>query len=308
MQIFKDILERYFPTLKKSISNIHLSYRYYLRKNMSEEQWIINTKETYERLFGKELDLEDPKTYTEKMQFSKLFLNSPIKTELTDKLKVREWIKDKIGEQYLIPLLGVWDKVEDIDYEQLPEQFVLKTNHGTRTNIVVKNKSQLNVKKTNKKLDKWMKTDYTYTSGFQPHYKDIERKIFAEKYMENTDGTSINDYKFLCFNGDVYYFWIDFDRSDNHKRNVYNLNWELQDWNQHDYGNYQGNVVKPKKFNEMVEIARILCNGFSHVRVDLYYIDDQIYFGEMTFTNGSGFEKITPSEADLMLGELWHLE
>ena len=143
-------------------------------------------------------------------------------------------------------------------------------------------------------------------SGFELQYKDIKPKIIAEKYIVDNDG-ELKDYKFLCFDSKVYFCWIDVGRFTAHRRNVYNLEWELQKWSQYSYGNTHFQVPKPENFELMVNLAEKLCKGFSHVRVDLYNVNGKIYFGEMTFTNASGFEKITPNDYNLMLGNLWKL-
>lgn len=137
-------------------------------------------------------------------------------------------------------------------------------------------------------------------------YKDIKPKIIAEKFI-NDKNNHLNDYKFLCFDGKVYYCWVDMDRYSNHTRNVYDVNWQLQPWNQNTFENAEFDIQKPKNYEEMIIIAEKLSRGFSHVRVDLYNVDGKIYFGEMTFTSGNGFSLIYPEEYNLMLGSLWNL-
>ena len=252
---------------------------------------------------GEGYDFANPRTYTQKIQWLKLYDSTPIKSQLTDKVAVREWIKDKIGEEYLIPVIGVYDHFEDIDFKSLPNQFVIKLNHGSGWNIVVKDKTKLDVNDAKKRIKKWMKLDFSFWSVYEMHYSPIKPRILIEKYVEDSKG-KLSDYKFLAFDGIVKYCWMDFDRAERHKRNVYDLEWNLQPWNQYTYGNYEGTVDKPKNFEEMCRIATILSEGFNHVRIDLYNVDGKIYFGEMTFTNGSGLEKITPKEYDSMLGNM----
>ena len=151
-----------------------------------------------------------------------------------------------------------------------------------------------------------LETDYS-CRYCEMHYKDISPKIIAEEFIDSR-GSDLVDYKFLCFDGVPYYCWVDMDRFTNHTRNVYDLKWNIQAWNQRSYGNFKGVVDKPRNFDIMIEIVKKLSRGFSHVRVDLYNVDGKIYFGEMTFTNGSGFEEISPIEADLMLGDLWKIK
>ena len=181
----------------------------------------------YEAAIGHKLNWDNLQTYTEKMQWAKLYDKNPLKATLTDKYLVREWVEKTIGGEYLIPLLGVWDNFEDIDFSELPDRFVLKTNHGSGTNLIVKDKSKLNLKRAKRMFDDWMNIDYAYNSNFEMHYTDIKPKIIAEKYMETSTG-ELPDYKFLCFGGKPYYCWVDCGRFTNHTRNVYDLDWKLK--------------------------------------------------------------------------------
>ena len=273
-------------------------------KKLSDDKRRKIISDIYLKRIGHEMNWHNPTAYTEKMQIEKLSPNA-IKTRLADKYLVREWVAEKIGEEYLIPLLGVWDSFDEICFEDLPQQFVLKTNHGSGTNVIVKDKSQLDKKNAKYKFDYWMKTDFAYTTGFEMHYSDIPRKILAEKYLE-TDLGELQDYKFICFDGKPYFCWVDLGRySDKHTRTVFDMDWNLQPWTQERYGISSEPIDKPKNFEKMVELATVLCQGFSHVRVDFYNIDGTIYFGEMTFTNGSGFDPIIPEEYDYVLGNMW---
>lgn len=267
---------------------------------------LIYLRWLYKKKIGRSLNLHDPKAYTEKIQWAKLHDCTPIKTKLSDKYLVREWVSERVGEEYLIPLLGVWDKYSDIDFESLPNSFVLKTNHGSGTVFVVKDKSEFDEKKCKTLFNDWMHTDYSYVFGLELQYTNIKRKILAEEYLD-AKGKELQDYKFLCFDGKPYFCWVDLDRFSNHKRNIYDLDWVLQPWNQYTYGNSAIEIPKPKNFDKMVEIASVLCQGFSHVRVDLYNIEGKIYFGEMTFTNGSGYECIVPDKYDFELGKQWKI-
>lgn len=308
--MLKQKLKKGFPQLyewylhvqrKKCISKIKK------RKKLSTDQYEQEISKQYQQRIGHELNWNKLDTYTEKMQWEKLYDKDPRKSELTDKYKVRRWVADRIGEEYLIELLGVWDCFEDIDFSKLPDSFVLKTNHGSGTNVIVKDKAKLNLKETKRKFKDWLDTDFGYKS-LELHYADISpRKIIAEKYIE-TDKGELQDYKFLCFSGKPYYCWVDMGRYSNHTRNVYNLNWEPQPWNQEAYAHYEKPIEKPKNFEKMVKIAEILAEGFAHVRVDLYNVDGKVYFGEMTFTNGGGFDRIIPAKYDKVLGDLWEIQ
>ena len=280
-------------------------------ESLSLDEIRVKDSELYLEKIGRHMNWDNPVTYTEKMQLEKIFHYDPIKTVLADKYKVREWVKERIGDSYLVPLCGegVYDSPYDIDFSALPKSFVIKTNHGSGDAIIIRDKDTLtkkDIKKICAKMNYLLKCRFS-TLGFELHYADIEPKIMIERLIECED-EDLPDYKFLCFDGKPYFCWVDKGRYHNHKRNVYNLDWELQPWNQREYGNYEGIIEKPNNFEKMIEIATNLSQGFSHVRVDLYNVDGKIYFGEMTFTNGCGFEKIIPYEADLMLGTLWNLK
>ena len=276
-------------------------------RGFSHAQLMKYDADLYENRHGYPLDWNNLKTYSEKMQWEKLFNSEdPRKVLCSDKYRVREWVSEKIGEQYLIPLLGVWDRPDEIEFDKLPEQFVLKTNCGSGDIVIVKNRNKLSkwdIKGIRTKLDYFQKMKFGYNTC-ELHYNYIAPKVIAEQFID-CSYEDLPDYKFLCFNGEPYFCWVDVDRYHKHKRNVYNLDWELQEWNQYRYGNAERTVEKPENFDRMIELARELAAGFSHVRVDLYNIDGKIYFGEMTFTNSSGFEPIVPDGADRMLGDLW---
>ena len=253
---------------------------------------------------GTKVNWDHPLTYTDKIDVSKIYMVSQQKADLSDKVAVRAWIADRIGANYLVPIIGTYDDFESIDFEKLPNSFVIKCNHDSASVTVIKDKSLITPKKYKRLKQKYdeffLKRDYAF-KGFEMHYSLISPKIIVEQYL----GDSISDYKFLCFDGTAKYCWVDFDRFTNHKRNIYDMDWKLQPFNQWKYGNYCKVVEPPKEFDEMKTIVSVLCKGFPHVRVDLYDIDGKVYFGEMTFTNGNGAEMITPPEWDRKLGDLW---
>ena len=289
--------------LLKIRNNIRAEYNYNHHQTMTYDEIEKEVDQVYFNIFNRHVNWDNPQSYNEKMQVSKIYNPTGLKTRLTDKYTVREWIKSKIGEKYLIPLYGVCDSFDEIDFENLPEQFVIKCNHDSGSVILCPDKNKFDINSARKKINRALSRDYAWPA-FEMHYKNIPPKIIIEKYM----GDSINDYKFLCFDGKPFYCWVDFDRFTNHKRNIYNLDWELQPFNQCEYGNYLKEVPKPKNFDEMKNIAGELCKNFDHVRVDLYVIDEKIYFGEMTFTNAGGFEKIIPDEWSYKLGALWKFD
>ena len=257
----------------------------------------------YFKVKQQQINLDNPQTFNEKIQWLKLYDSTPIKTKLADKYLVRDWVKEKIGEKYLITLLGVYDKFEEIDFDKLPNQFVIKCNHGSGWNIIVKDKSKLNLAEIKEKLDKWLKTNFAFKYGYELHYRDIKPKIIIEKYVSN-DGKNLYDYKFWCFNGNVKYMQFRNDFSEHLEMCFYDLHWKKQPF-YYDHPLYKPDLPKPDNFSEMVNIAQKLCKGFAFVCVDLYRLNDgSIKFGEMTFTRSSGTGKWCDEKYNYKLGQL----
>lgn len=305
--VLKKIIKKdsyiYFFLKRMKMKLIDIRFNY---MDLEEKKKYIG--KLYKKHIGKEIDWDAPKSYTEKIQCEKLYGSLEYKILLADKYRVRNWVESRIGKEYLIEILGVWKNVDEIDFSKLPNKFVLKTNCASGDAIVITNKGKLKnseIAKYRKKLNYYLNCKYGIDTGeFQ--YSNMKPLIIAEKFIGFGE-EDLPDYKFLCFEGVPYYCWVDVGRHHNHKRNVYDMNWELQNWNQERYGNTEFEIPKPANFEKMIEIATKLSNGFKHVRVDLYNVKGKIYFGEMTFTNGSGFEPIIPNEADLMLGAMWKL-
>lgn len=276
------------------------------RKKLPESAYRDIVAKQYKKRIGKDLDWDNIKSYTEKMQLEKLYNNYPLKSLCADKYLVREWVASKIGEDYLIPIISVWDHFEDIDFDLLPNKFVLKTNHGSGTNAIIKDKAKINKNQLRISFKDWMNTDFGYKS-MELHYSKIVPKIIAEEFIE-TEDEDLQDYKFLCFDGVPKFCWVDKGRYSIHTRDVFDMDWKLQPWTQERLGHSKEFISCPKNFEKMVELAKKLSEGFSHVRVDFYNVNGKIYFGEMTFTNGGGYDRIIPSEYDLMLGNMWNNE
>lgn len=256
-------------------------------------------------MLGYSLDLSNPQTFNEKLQWLKLYDRKPEYTMMVDKYKVREYIKEQLGEEYLIPLLGVWDKAEDIDFDKLPNQFVLKCNHNSGFGMYIcKDKSKLTqkeIKVIRKNLTKGLQQDY-YLTGREWPYKDVPRKIIAEKYMEDETG-QLRDYKFYCFNGEPKIIMINSDREIGKAKADYfdmDFHWLDFKWG---YDHAPVKPLKPKKFEKMKEFAAVLSKDIPELRVDFYEVDNKIYFGELTFFDGSGFDKIEPKEWDKKIGD-----
>jgi len=257
----------------------------------------------FEKYHGYPLRLAAPGTFSEKLQWLKLFNEDPLITTCADKYRVREYVQEKIGEDVLVPLLGVYDSPDQIDFAALPDRFVLKVNWGSGYNIICKDKNTLNIKKVKKMLAKWLKNEKnTYYIGFQFAYKNIIPKITCEQYIEQID-KNLLDYKFFCFHGTVAYVQVDSDRDTNHSISFYDRQWEKMNFRYADKPDHAV-IPKPEVFEEMLALAEKLAQPFVFVRADLYNINAKIYFGELTFYPTDGISPFTPQEWDAKLGDL----
>lgn len=242
---------------------------------------------------GRSLNLENPKLLNEKLQWLKLYDHNPLYTELVDKYKVKKVISKIIGEEYIIPTLGVWDKAEDIDFHKLPNSFVLKTNHDSHSLFLCKDKSLCDIDRVIKKLNKALKRN-GFWYGREWPYKNVNPKIIAEPYIENDDGTSLIDYKFYCYGGKPIYFMCSYGEAEhnviNHK---FDMSLKSIDHLFKEKPAIEASDIHiPENIGQMIEIVKKLCKDFQHIRVDLYNVDGKIYFGEMTFYSSAGFMNI----------------
>lgn len=268
-------------------------YAYY--KNLPLSQYDKELKEQIKLFFpkAKEYDIDSPSTFNEWIQHFKVSMTEEelaLKTRLSDKYAVREWIASKIGTKHLIPLVGgPWKRGEDIDFDALPEKFVLKANHGSGMNLVVKDKSKLDKEMAVRECNKWINTLFGWL-GIEAYFH-IPKCIIAEEYIEQSNG-DLMDYKIHCFHGRPRIIQIIWERdfqSHTAKEAFFDMDWKRGSLMYHTYEQYEEAPARPKRLNEMVNIAEKLSSGFQYVRVDLYDVNDKIYFGEMTFTPGNGF-------------------
>lgn len=261
--------------------------------------------------FKKIPNLKDPKRFTEKIQLRKVNYDKKIYSKLADKYEVRKYIEKEIGEDILIPLYFAKPYITIEDLENLPNSFVLKTNNASGTNIIVKDKSKENLSELVKRMNKYVKTKFWYRT-FEMFYKNIKPLIIAEKYLETKDGFVPNDYKFHVFNKqDSQYILIQADHgrySEKHDRAYFDENWNIIDMNNGEKFESDFTFDKPKNFKKMLEIVKKLSKKFDYVRVDLYNDSGKIYFGEITFTDGSGLDPYEPDENDFKLGSYWDYE
>lgn len=267
-------------------------------------------KVRYRGEMNKPLNLRNPQTFNEKLQWLKLYDRKPEYTVMVDKYAAKQYVAAKIGEQYIIPTLGVWEHFDDIDFDSLPNQFVLKCTHDSGGLVVCKDKSSLDKTAAREKIEKSLKQNY-YWSGREWPYKNVPPRIIAEKYMSNNqekdnEGTSLKDYKFYSFNGEPQYLYIS-DNMDDHKKariSFATMEWEKAPFGRTDYHEFKELPEKPKHFEDMVKLVRVLSEDHSFLRVDLYEINNNIYFGELTFHPCAGFMPFKPEEWDNRLGQL----
>ncbi|MEQ2678569.1 ATP-grasp fold amidoligase family protein [Enterocloster citroniae] len=261
-------------------------------KRLNEEQKRVELKNWYFKQTGEKLDLECPKNFNQKIQWLKIYDNVPEKSILSDKYLVRNWVREKIGEKYLISLYGVWSNADDIDFKIIPKPFVLKSNHGSGMNLIINEKYKFNENRLRKVADRWLKTPYDM-SGMEQQYYTITRRIIAEKFIVQKDG-NLMDYKIHCFNGEPQFIQVIGDRNlelHTAKECYFDLKWNRNNSLYNTYQQYEVPPKKPECLHEMLEIASCLSKGFIYVRVDLYIIEEGIKFGEMTFTPASGIGK-----------------
>ena len=255
---------------------------------------------------GYPLDLTHPRTYNEKLQWIKLYDRNPLYTVLSDKYLVRDYISKTIGNQYLVPVIGVYKKAEDIPWEILPNRFVLKCNHASGTNVICKDKSKLDLEEATKKLNSWLKVN-AYWGAREWCYKNIEPCIICEEFIETADGNTPDDYKFMCFNGEPKLIQLHHDRFGNHTLDYYTPAWEKASIKRIDANISSVSTKKPENLDEMLVIARILSKDMYYARVDLYSVDGKVLFGEVTFYPTGGFSTFSNYEDDLALGDMLRL-
>lgn len=282
-----------------------IKYRYLnssFGEKMSDERYL---KKKYRLFMNKKLNLNDPKTFNEKLQWLKLYNRKPEMVMMADKYLAREYIAKELGEEYLIPLIGVWDDPNQIDFDALPEKFVLKCNHNSGLGMCIcKDKTKLDISKTKNELKQGLEQDY-YLTGREWPYKDIPRKIIAEKFMEDETGGLV-DYKFFCFDGYVDCVMVCLERHlGDTKFYFFDEMWNLKRLNIRGLNAPEGFTVrKPECMDKMFEIAKKLSKGHPFVRVDLYECSGAIYFGELTFYPDSGFDANLLSSTDEYFGSL----
>ena len=294
-------MNKFLKAAKNLIKNPYLLYPY--MGSLGLLNWLPDAaylKGCFRATMGYKLDLENPKTFNEKLQWLKLHDRNPAYTQMVDKYAVREYIKNTIGEEYLIPLLGVWDSFDEIDFNELPEQFVLKCNHDSGSVIICKDKKTFDIDSARRMLKKALRVNY-YPHSKEWPYKNIKPKIIAEQFMVDESGVELKDYKFFAFNGEVKSLFIATDRPHDTRFDFFDT-----DFNHLPFTNGHPHTTKvlkrPDSFDEMIRLAEKLSEGIPHVRVDFYDINGKVYFGELTFYHWSGMTPFEPVEWDYTFG------
>lgn len=283
------------------VINNRIKYNYYSK--ISETQYEKELKKWYYNLTKKELDFNKPETFNEKIQYLKLNDNSDLKTLLCDKYKSKEWIKTNIGEKYVVPLIGVWNDFDEIDFGNLPKSFVLKCNHGCAYNSIVSDKTNLDINMERRKFNRWIKENYAFKNGFELQYKKIPPKIICEEYL----GSNIVDCQFWCTEGDIMFIsYIEGPHNGNAKSS-YNEKWEKLDFVT-SLPRLEKTIEKPKALDEMIDISKKISKNFKFVRVDFYILEDgNIKISEITFTPATGVVSWNPECINLKLGKMINL-
>lgn len=269
--------------------------------NWMDDKTFLKLK--YRIRFGKKLDLENPKSFNEKLQWLKLYDRNPEYTKMVDKYEVKKYVDDIIGEEYIIPTLGIYDKFEDIDFDSLPNQFVLKCTHDSGGLVICTDKSKFDKKTAKRKIEKCLKREYFFNTREWP-YKNVKPRIIAEKYMVDESGYELKDYKFFVFDGVVKSMFIATDRNSNHETcfDFFDRDFKhLPIKNGHPNSNKE--ITKPQNYERMIELAEELGKGIPQVRIDFYNINGKIYFGEITFYHWSGLKPFEPEQWDYKFGE-----
>lgn len=261
----------------------------------------IYLKILYKKILNKKLNLKTPQTFNEKMQWLKLYNRNPLYTTLVDKYEVKQYISDKIGENYIIPTIGIYNKFNEINFDELPDKFVMKCTHDSGSTIICTSKKKFDVEAAKKKIEKCMSINYYYNGREWP-YKNVKPRIIIEKYINISEKEEMIDYKFFCFNGIPKMLLVCTERSEGLKKTFFDMNGNIIKLKE---GNHENNyfINLPTKFAKMKELAQKIAQKNIFIRVDFYEIEGKVYFGECTFFPNSGFEIFNPSKYDNILGD-----
>jgi len=296
-------LNRGFKFFSNKTYRIEKLTRWGFYNRLSDEKHL---KKLFKARMGYPLNLEDPQTFNEKLQWLKLYDRKPIYTSMVDKYEVKNYVADIIGEEHIIPTISVWDKFDDIDFDALPNQFVLKCTHDSGGLVICKDKNQLNLAKARKKINRSLKNRFFYRFR-EWAYKDVKPRIIAERYMEDEqEAVGLTDYKFYCFDGEPKFLYVSSGLGDHASARIsfLTMDWNFAPYERSDYAPFEDLPNKPKSFEQMVEICKTLSKGIPFLRVDLYEINKEIYFSELTFYPSGGFMPFKNRDHDLEIGNM----
>ena len=293
------VITRFIKYITDADCRFRVNAKQGLYKKMDDAAFL---KRYYKARTGREIDLDHPKTFNEKLQWLKLHDRNPRYPEMVDKVKVKQIVSSIIGEEHIIPTYGVWENFDDIDFDTLPNQFVLKCTHDSHSVVICKDKNKFDVRRAKKTLTRALRKNYYQQSREWP-YKSVQPRILAEKFMVDESGVELKDYKVLCFDGVPKLIELHQGRfSDRHYQDFYDLNWNKTTiCNIHEEMS-PAVAPKPVCLDEMIKFSQMLSKDIPHVRVDWYVINEKLYFGELTFYDASGFDLYKDDRDDLMLG------
>ena len=257
----------------------------------------------YFKWFRKFVNFRSPKTFNEKIQWLKLYDHNPDHIIMADKYEAKIKLKDMIGDQYIIPTLGVWDSFDEIDFNLLPDKFVLKTTHDCGGIVICENKNELDKDAAKKFLTSHLKRDYYLTAREWP-YKHIKPRIIAEEYISDGSSKGLTDYKVFNFNGEPYCIQVDFDRFSEHKKNLYDKDWNLLPFSFNYPSHPEIEIQRPEQLEDMLRLSKMISKNEMFVRTDFYSVNGKIYIGEVTYYPASGYGKFTPEKYDYIFGDM----
>ena len=262
----------------------------------------------YEYFSGKKLNLSNPEDFNAKIEWYKVFYRPKILNTLADKYEVRSYVEEKIGPQYLNELFAVYTHPEEINFDVLPNQFIIKANHTNGHNIIVTDKGKLDKDKVVKKFTKWLKKNQYYRRGQEWAYKDIKPKIVIEKFLKEEDKNTLVDYKFYCFNGEPKFIDVHIDREEDHKQGCFDLDFNLLPFGKSStYKSISSGIEQPSNLEEMVKLSRVLADKLPFVRVDFYSVNGRTVFGEMTFYPSDARREFYPKNYNKIIGDYFEL-
>ena len=292
--------------LRRVYGDIH-----YAAMHVVPEEWYL--KRRFKKLVGYPLNLDNPQTFNEKLQWLKLHDRNPLYTKMVDKYEAKKYVADIIGEEYIIPTLGVWDNFDEIDFDKLPNQFVLKCTHDSGSIVICKDKATFDKKAARKKLERGLRYNYYYSGGFEWAYKNVKPRIIAETYLYNDEEKGLTDYKFYCFKGKAKFLYVSEGLGGEHSlayMNFFDLDWNLTPYQRDDFMQFPYKPTKPCRFNRMIDLADKIANNVEakFARIDLYEVNSRIYFSECTFFPGEGATPFSPNSWEEKIGTLLELD